>query len=85
MTIKELIIGIITAIAIIDILLFMGCAELERRNHMPCKYKEFFGKADTDCYTRKCDRCWLKEKYDDLANEAMESDRKESEEWEQTN
>ena len=31
MTIKELIIGIIIAIAIVDILLIVGCAELERR------------------------------------------------------
>ena len=38
---------------------------------MKCKYKELLGKADTECHVPKCDMCWYKEKYDDLAIEAM--------------
>ena len=38
---------------------------------MECKYKKLLNKTDSECITPKCDMCWYKEKYDDLAIEAM--------------
>ena len=55
----------------------------EKGTAMTCKIKEFLNKRDTECTTPKCEMCWYKEKFEDLALESMESDRKENqEEWE---
>ena len=48
---------------------------------MECKYKKLLNKTDAECNTPKCDMCWYKEKYDDLAIEAM-IETKECKEWE---
>ena len=48
---------------------------------MECKYKKLLNKTDAECITPKCEMCWYKEKYDDLAIEAM-IEAKECEEWE---
>ena len=37
---------------------------------MICKCKELLNKKDTECNTPKCEMCWYKEKYDDLAMDA---------------
>ena len=48
---------------------------------MECKYKKLLNKTDAECITPKCEMCWYKEKYDDLAIEAM-IETKECKEWE---
>lgn len=49
---------------------------------MECKYKKLLNKTDAECITPKCDMCWYQQKYEDLALEASESDRKDNKEWE---
>ena len=48
---------------------------------MECKYKKLLNKVDAECVVPKCEMCWYKEKYDDIAIEAM-MEAKECEEWE---
>ena len=37
---------------------------------MICKYKKLLNKKDAECNVPKCELCWYKEKYEDLAIEA---------------
>ena len=45
--------------------------EMKVRRVMECKYKKLLNKADAECSVPRCDLCWYKEKYEDLAIEAM--------------